>query len=141
MNSRDIAESNNITHIQLAVVSAVSSRPGLIVSELAYAVGVTPSAAVMVLDQLEAMGTVVRERDHLDRRLVHSNLSPAGEELAARSLSHASAFRMLLDELSGDDRELMAGQLERLVQLVGAEGLSDEPVPSIIAGPFVERRV
>ena len=137
-HSRKNAASCNLSQLQLAAMSAIASRPDITVSDLAHSVGITPSAAVMVLDQLETMGLTLRVRDKSDRRLVHSKLSPAGEDLIPKLLRYADGFQRLLGQLDDDELDLMASQFELLVRLVGAEKESDEPLPSLIAGPFVE---
>lgn len=72
----------------LAEVDAVSHR------ELAGHVGRTPATLTPVVDALEAMGSLVRERDRADRRVVRLSITTAGRlRFVAASEEVARAMR------------------------------------------------
>ena len=66
--------------------------------DLARALGVTPSVVVDMLDELEALDAVRRNRDPADRRRQIVELTPAGRTLITRA---AAAAREVDAELLG----------------------------------------
>ncbi|MYW97569.1 TetR family transcriptional regulator [Amycolatopsis rubida] len=54
------------------------------VGEIAESVPLSPSSVTLRADQLEEAGLVTRERDGLDRRVVHLRLTEAGQDLVDR---------------------------------------------------------
>ncbi|MQA85333.1 MAG: MarR family transcriptional regulator [Streptosporangiales bacterium] len=87
---------------------------------LASSALITSGAMTSRLDRLERAGLLERRPDPSDRRAILVRLTPAGEELAVRTLDAVlAADRRFLDPLSPDDRKAVAAALRRL--LVRAE--------------------
>jgi DNA-binding MarR family transcriptional regulator len=104
---------------------AVLERSTIKALDVAERVHFSPSTLVGVLDRLEAKGLIRRERNAEDRRKVSVIATEAGKRLVSRtpfplqhSLGHA------LSQLSKREREELAGWMERLVDLLGADGRS-----------------
>jgi DNA-binding MarR family transcriptional regulator len=85
--------------------------------DLARALGVTPSVIVDMLDELEALDAVRRNRDPADRRRQIVELTPTGRTLitkAARAAHEVDAE--LLDSLDLDRRAALFAALRQLAE-------------------------
>jgi DNA-binding MarR family transcriptional regulator len=81
---------------------------------------VTSGAITQRLDRLEERGLITRERSRDDGRAVVVSLTDAGREALDAALpDHLDTERKLLDGLSDDDREQLAGLLRRFLVSLG----------------------
>lgn len=84
---------------------------------------VTSGAITNRIDRLVARGLVTREVDPGNRRSVVIDLTPAGRALADEAVTgHVANEERLLAGFTGEERELLAGLLRRLLM-----GLGDVP--------------
>jgi DNA-binding MarR family transcriptional regulator len=89
--------------------------------DLARALGVTPSVIVDMLDELEAVDAVRRNRDPADRRRQIVELTPTGRALITKAAYAAHEVDAgLLENLASEDR---AGLLATLRKLAEENGL------------------
>jgi DNA-binding MarR family transcriptional regulator len=85
------------------------------------------------LDRLERLGLIARQADPHDRRGIQVVLSAAGLELVDRVLvAHVENEQVLLEDLSPDERDELAGLLRRLM-------LSLDPTPEASAASVAAR--
>ena len=81
---------------------------------------VTSGAITQRLDRLEERGLITRERSRDDGRAVVVSLTDAGRRALDDALpDHLETERKLLDGLSVDDREQLAGLLRRFLVSLG----------------------
>lgn len=78
---QNIDTSHGLSGSQLWALWQISAQPGQRVSELAAALHIHPSTASNLLDKLETVGLVRRERRDSDNRVVRLYLSEAGLKL------------------------------------------------------------
>jgi DNA-binding MarR family transcriptional regulator len=89
-------------------------------TELMRTALVTSGAITQRLDRLEERGLITRERSRDDGRAVVVSLTDTGREALDAALpDHLDTERKLLDGLSDDDREQLAGLLRRLLVTLG----------------------
>ena len=87
------------------------------VGELAEGLGVSMGWASRIADELERVGHILRERDALDRRVVHLRLSPAATRLAEDMyLERGRAVADALAVLQPQEREAVRRFLTRLIE-------------------------
>jgi MarR family transcriptional regulator, organic hydroperoxide resistance regulator len=98
------------------------------VTELAEAMGVTPSTMSLNLTRLEAAGLITRERDPADRRVMNVRLSAAGAEVCEATGE--------LDVGRVDTILRMLGRDERRAVLQGLVALA-EAADAVVAGAAV----
>ncbi len=128
MDSRRLAEESDVTGPQLLCLMAIVDHGPITATEIARHVHVSASTVIGILDRLEQKGLAQRERDDEDRRLVHVEATPDGRALVARTpYPLQSALSEAFRNLSAEEQESMAATMERLVSLVGADALDDEP--------------
>src|SRR5215207_5297820 len=86
------------------------------VGELAEGLGVSMGWASRIADELERVGHILRERDALDRRVVHLRLSPAAASLAEDMyFERGRAVADALAVLKPQEREAVRRFLTRLI--------------------------
>ena len=84
-------------------------------NHLAQALGVSPPAALMFVDELEQSGLVGRERNAADRRFYDLTLTPVGERRLAEALEVAASIQARVVERLGQDGD---AELQRLLTKV-----------------------
>lgn len=77
-------EGDDVTHIQWGPLFMLRNARASTVAELARELQTDAGAMTRLLDRLEAKGLCRRQRSTEDRRIVRIELTPAGEEVAAR---------------------------------------------------------
>ena len=87
--------------------------------ELAKRLGLTPAAMTHRIDRMASEGLVTRERDENNRVRVIVELTHEGREKWLEAMRMASVFEEdLLQDLSGDERQLLGAGLTRLLRRV-----------------------
>lgn len=115
-HSQWIEKQSGISGAQLWALQELSETQGLRIGELAERMALHQSTASNLLDRLEQMGLVRRDRNHRDQRIVHVSVTPEG----LRKLKSApSPSRGLLPEalrqMDADDLAVLQQQLDRLL--------------------------
>jgi DNA-binding MarR family transcriptional regulator len=93
------------------------------VGQLASGVGISYGWASRVVEELEAGGYAIRERDADDRRIVRVRLNPQKLE----QVRHAYQWRVgiieeALEPMSDSEREIVQGFLRRVTELLRESG-------------------
>ena len=89
-------------------------------TELMRTALVTSGAITQRLDRLEERGLITRRRSRDDGRAVVVSLTDAGRQALDAALpDHLDTERKLLEGLSGDEREQLAGLLRRFLVSLG----------------------
>ena len=99
-----------------ATLVTLGEYPGLSVAALAATVGLSHSATVRLVDDLERRG-VVQRTPGADRRSVGLGLTGAGMDLRARVMqSRADVLERSLAEVPPADREMLTQVLSRILE-------------------------
>lgn len=85
VRSREIARLTGMTLPQLLVLQAIRTLGEVSTQAVSREVSMAPPTVLAVLDRLEARGLIQRYRSAVDRRVVHSRLTPAGETALAEA--------------------------------------------------------
>ncbi|MEV6837135.1 MarR family winged helix-turn-helix transcriptional regulator [Streptomyces sp. NPDC051133] len=122
-----------LTLPQLRSLVALRTCGPIKLAAMAATLGVTPSTALRMVERLEALNLTDRRVNPDNRREVVLRLTPAGEDLVDRVLSHRRAqIRALVERLPAQQR---AGLVPALTALTGAAaGLDPALDPSAEAG-------
>lgn len=105
-----------VSGAQLWAMAKIGQAPGLRVSELAQALSIHLSTASNLLDRLEKLGLVRRERLASDQRIVALHLTAAGSKIVARA---PEPFQGVLpDALAGLPEPVLRGLHDHLATLV-----------------------
>jgi DNA-binding MarR family transcriptional regulator len=113
----DPATGRQVSEHQARILGMLDEHDPAMVTELAEALGVTPSTMSLNLKRLEVNGLVTRKRDPADRRVMNVLLSPTGARVV-EGLEELDVARV--------DRLLRSLRLEeRRVALQGLVVLAD----------------
>jgi DNA-binding MarR family transcriptional regulator len=105
---------------EFALMRAVSAAEGHTQQAVASAMHIPASRMVAFVDGLEARGLIERRHNPRDRRARELHLTAAGAELLESAFARASALeRELCSGLSGAERELLLGLLQRIGASLG----------------------
>lgn len=102
------------------ILRRLMQSPGISQRELAASLGMHASRLVAVVDEMEALGLLVRETNAEDRRTYSLHVTPKGREtmgeIAAISVQHNEALCAALNE---EEREVLIGLLQRIADQQG----------------------
>jgi DNA-binding MarR family transcriptional regulator len=116
--SKRMERALGITGPQRLAVRVVGTLPGITPAELSRVLHLDPSTISGVLQRLMSKRLLRRDRDEVDRRVVHLRLTPAGERLNRPSKigTIESAIRATLQQLPEPKVRAAMDVLERLSQ-------------------------
>jgi DNA-binding MarR family transcriptional regulator len=113
-----------LTGPQLWAIRVIAQSAPLRVSQLAGKMYLHPATVVGILDRLESMGLVARTRSRQDRRVVHVELTKAGQELVEKAPEVAQGLLVSgLEALPLQRLNTISEGLADMVSLLGAQAL------------------
>ena len=114
----------DLTFPQALVLTALGNGEPVPISALAERTGSANSTVSGIVDRLEKLGLAKRERSTLDRRVIYVSATERYAELKQKtSTDVGSYFDSLLQDMSGEERALIASALQKLdAALERAEG-------------------
>ncbi|KOV62308.1 MarR family winged helix-turn-helix transcriptional regulator [Streptomyces sp. MMG1121] len=122
-----------LTLPQLRSLVALHTCGPIKLAAMAATLGVSPSTALRMAERLEGLGLTDRRVNPDNRREVVLRLTPAGEELVDRVLTHRRAeIRTLVERLPTDQRAALLPALTALT--TAAAGLDPDLTPATDAG-------
>lgn len=105
---------------QLFLLVTLHERGTLTVSALAELLGVTAPSASALIDRMEERGLVARDRDALDRRVVHVAISEAGHTLLDEMMGmRRDRVRQVLSRMDPEELRHVIGALQGLRRVLG----------------------
>lgn len=87
LRGRDHSRPGELTYAQLRVLAALGREQQLTAGQLARSADLNPATITAMLDQLEAINIVARQRSLEDRRVCNVALMPEGWALLERKLA------------------------------------------------------
>lgn len=131
-HSKTVEKACGLSSAKLWMLHEVAVNPGLKVSQLALALSIHPSTCSNMLDKLEQLGLISRDRSKTDQRTVHLNATESGRELLAKAPSPPQG--MLSDALGRLNEEQLAELESGLGELIVALNVKDngagfKPIP------------
>lgn len=114
-----------ITPTQAGALFAMHPVEGITIGALAQSLDLAQSAASTLVQRLERLGLVLRDREPADARMSRLRLTRQAETVRAQALERTHAFNaMLAQDLSPAELAIVAGWLQRL-----AQPLQDRHIP------------
>jgi DNA-binding MarR family transcriptional regulator len=112
----------------LMALSYLGDHDGAPQQELVDALCMDAKNGVLLLNELEDHGYLVRRRDHEDRRRHRVLITEAGRDALGRARDHMDAIENeILQALDADERAALLTLLGRALH--GVEHAGDEPAP------------
>ncbi len=140
-HSRNVGKHSGISVPQMLCLKAIADFPPdaeVTVVMVASAVQLSAATVSRILDRLEKVGLILRERRSTDRRKVCLSLTEAGQrKLDDLPTPLHEQFLERLDRLDPVERLGLLKALERIVELMDAGGLDASPMltPELEVGP------
>lgn len=130
-HSKKAERETGLTGPQLWAIKTIAEDSPIRVSDLARRMYLHPATVVGILDRLETRRLVVRTRSSEDRRVVTITLSGEGKKLVRRAPVVAQGLLVSgLENLASLKLKRIAGGLDRLVEILGAQGIPPQPILS-----------
>lgn len=133
--SKQLASAHRITAPQLVCLLTVAEKGRTTATAIGREVQLSASTVVGILDRLEEKGLITRERDRIDRRLVHIRATALGTALAQNAPSPLQAtLANVLSTLPEKEQATIAKSLERIADLMAAQHLDAAPPATPVSG-------
>ncbi len=132
-HSKTVEKACGLSSAKLWMLHEVAETPGLKVSQLALALSIHPSTCSNMLDKLEQLELISRDRSKTDQRTVHLYITDSGRELLAKAPSPPQG--KLSDALENLNNEQLAALASGLGELINAFNEKDTgagltPIPN-----------
>ncbi len=131
-HSQWIERQSGVTGAQLWAMQELFEQPGLRVGELAKLMALHQSTASNMIDKLESVGLIRKERSSADQRVVRLSLTDKGTELLALAPSPArGVLPEALRQASGEELARLQSDLDALLAQIREmdEGFGMQPLP------------
>lgn len=131
-NVKALAARSGLTASQLLALQALHTGGEMLIGDLARMLDVSHATISILLDKLQDMDLVTRQRDDEDRRKVWVRISDAGSErlLGAPDLLQ-NRFRRRYSRLPDWEQTMLLAALQRVVSLLDADEIDASPVLDI----------
>ena len=107
-HSKKVETACGLSGAKLWMLHEIATTPGIRVSQLARALSIHPSTCSNMLDKIEILQLVTRDRSKSDQRSVHLYVTEKGEDLLSKAPSPPQGL------LSSTLQKLSEEQLEHL---------------------------
>ena len=121
VRSREIARTSGLTIPQLIVMQSIRKLGQVTTQAVSKEASMSPATVVAVLDKLEGKGMIERYRSEVDRRVVHTRLTPAGRTALAQAPGLLSrGFEDAFAALPPNRRDALLAAMEELADMMSA---------------------
>jgi DNA-binding MarR family transcriptional regulator len=116
-----VLESKGLSTSQYSVLSNLEHDPGVSSAELARRSFVTPQTMIRIVENLETLGLIRRERHPTHGRVLMASLTPAGASAVAACHAQVNGVeRQMLRDLSSHERATLRDLLVRCLDGMGS---------------------
>ncbi|MEN6463952.1 MAG: MarR family transcriptional regulator [Syntrophaceae bacterium] len=130
--SKKAKRETGLTGPQLWAIKVIAEESSITISDLARRMYLHPATVVGIVNRLESLELVKRNRISNDRRIVHVALTPEGSKIPKQSPEVAQGLLVSgLEPLSLKRLKEILGGLEELVRILRAQ----EMPPQLILSP------
>lgn len=136
LHSKRVRQESGLTVPQVVLLQAIKMLGEVSGRQLAEEVSLSQSTVSTILDRLESRDFVQRYRSPQDRRIVHVQLTPLGQEALERApaLLHVR-FIEALERLSAREQKTILESLDRVAEMMGAQSVDAAPLLDVQASP------
>jgi len=135
LHSRYLARKYGLTGPQLLIMNEIARRHETSVGVLAESVSLSNATVTSVLDRLEKLGYVLRNRSDADKRKVLVKLTEKGVgKLRNKPSSLQDSFISEFEKLSEWEQTLILSSIQRVALMMKAEKIKAKPL--LTSGPL-----
>lgn len=129
IGSRRLANATGLTPSQWLVLREIASRDSVTPSEIAQAVQFSQATITTVVDRLQELGFVQRQRNERDKRqFILSALPPGVAALTDAPDLLQTTFTQRFDRLPSWEQAMILAAVERLAMLMDAQNIDAAPL-------------
>jgi len=129
IHAKQLARQSGLTASKLLVLQTIEENGDVTIGKIADEVNLTQATITNIIDQLQAVGFVQRERSTFDKRKVYVSLTETGRErLVSAPIALHEKFSREFQSLEDWEQMQMAAVLSRLSQMMGADRIDAAPV-------------
>lgn len=129
LHSRYVTRTSGLTSSQLILLRVVRDKDHATISQLANTISLSQATLTTILDRLEALGLLMRERSDKDKRKVRVRLTEQGGEVLDNAPEPLQeAFIRQFGALKDWERSMILASLQRVAEMMDAGSLDASPV-------------
>lgn len=129
LHSRHVTRTAGLTSSQLILLKCVRDSKEVTVGQLATNISVSQATVTNILDRLEQLVFVRRERSASDRRRVYVHLTPRGREVLETSPEPLQeTFIRQFSALKDWERNMILASLQRVAEMMDAGHIDASPL-------------
>lgn len=114
---RDILGAFDVTPPQFEALLTLRECGSLTMGELCQKLYLACSTATDLVDRMERNGLILRERDHLDRRVIRLRVTPEGDQVMNQVVqARLKYLSTVVEGMSPQQRQTLAESLQELQQ-------------------------
>jgi DNA-binding MarR family transcriptional regulator len=128
---RELAQTTGVTPAQLRVLQILSHKEGgqATPKSLATQMGIVQATVTALLDKLEAVALIARQKSETDRRQTNVVITESGRQRVARAPDALQQrFVRAFDGMQDWEQAQLVASLERVAAMLDAEDLDASPV-------------
>lgn len=129
MHSKHLSKTVGLTAPQLLLLQILQQQGAMTIGAMAKKMSLSQATVTTIVDRLEIRQLVYREKSQQDKRKVFVCLSTIGETLlaSAPTVLHTALVEKF-DKLPSWEQSMILAALQRLANLMDAEGIDAAPV-------------
>jgi len=129
LHVKETARATGLTPSQLVVLQTIQHLGSVPISWVAKEINLTQATVTTILDRLEEIGLVYRQRDLTDKRIVHALLTDEGTKVVDRApVGLQRRFLEAFDALQAWERNWVLGALERVGEMMQVDSSDASPI-------------
>lgn len=111
-------KSSGLNYTELHVLESVYNTKGIKTLDISKSLGLPPSTLISVLDKLEAMKLIKRERQKEDKRIVLVSLTQKGAKKVSSHFREDKVFlQNIISVLDEEEKQLFTKLIEKITSL------------------------
>lgn len=132
MHTKRLGKATNLTTSQLLVLQAIEEAGEMTVGEIAGKVQLAQATVTALVDRLQGMNLVKREKGDTDKRKVYVHLTEAGQDVLNRApMALHDRYSERFEKLSDWEQHMVISVLQRVAGMMDAEEIDAAPLLDI----------
>lgn len=132
LHTKKLGKVTNLTTSQLLVLQAIEEAGEMTVGEIGAKVQLAQATVTALVDRLQGMDLVKREKGDTDKRKVYVHLTEAGHAVLDRApMALHDRFSERFEQLSDWEQHMVISVLQRVAGMMDAEELDAAPLLDI----------
>lgn len=128
LHSKQLVKVASVTGPQLRLLQLIKSEKGATLRELADAMSLSQATVTSIMDRLESRGLIERIRSELDKRKIHPQLTPSGEQIVNSAPAPLQdSFVRKFDQLHSWEQHMIIASLQRVAEMMDAGDIDASP--------------